>query len=200
MILIFAAMLVLASVPLSGGHLSRLTTLDLRRKGLLGAAMAIQFVVLGLPPTVLPVGVSAAFHVFSFMLGLGFVWANRRIRGIDVIALGGLSNLLAIATNGGVMPASRAALRAAGIPLSTHGAFRNSSAVTDPHLAWLGDVFAIPKGWPLANVFSVGDVLVIVGMAVVVHTTCGSLLVGTRDSGPERISHSIPAGADDSNL
>jgi hypothetical protein len=44
----------------------------------------------------------------------------------------------------------------------------------DPRLAFLGDVFAIPRGWPLANVFSVGDVLIAVGAVVAVHGICGS--------------------------
>jgi hypothetical protein len=44
----------------------------------------------------------------------------------------------------------------------------------DPRLAFLGDVFAIPRGWPLANVFSVGDVLIAVGVVVAVHGICGS--------------------------
>ena len=154
--------------------------------------MAIQFVVLGLLPTVLPEGVSAVFHVVSFGLGLGFVWANRRIPGIGVIALGGAANLVAIASNGGVMPASRAALRTAGISASTHGAFRNSAAVAHPHVAWLGDVFAIPKGWPLANVFSLGDALLIVGMAVLVHSVCGSRLVRRRKA-PESVAESTAA-------
>ena len=35
----------------------------------------------------------------------------------------------------------------------------NSGVLAAPRLAFLGDVFAIPAGWPLANVFSIGDVL-----------------------------------------
>jgi len=74
-------------------------------------------------------------------------------------ALGAALNLLAITANGGVIPASPAALAMAGLPVDEPG-FQSSTAVDDPRLAFLGDVFAIPASWPLSNVFSVGDVLI----------------------------------------
>jgi hypothetical protein len=40
----------------------------------------------------------------------------------------------------------------------------------------LGDVFYIPASWPLSNVFSVGDVLIALGVAWAVHGICGSRL------------------------
>jgi hypothetical protein len=39
-------------------------------------------------------------------------------------------------------------------------------------LPWLGDVFAIPKGWPLANVFSIGDVAMVIAIAYFAHAWC----------------------------
>jgi hypothetical protein len=67
------------------------------------------------------------------------------------------------------MPASRGALAAAGRAAETSG-FTNSTAVAHAHLAFLGDVFAVPTPLPLANVFSVGDVLLLVGAALLLHT------------------------------
>jgi hypothetical protein len=81
------------------------------------------------------------------------------------------------------MPASPAALVAAGLPVDEPG-FQNSTAVDDPRLAFLGDVFAIPASWPLSNVFSVGDVLIGVGLAWGVHRICGSRLVPRWRGGP----------------
>ena len=51
-------------------------------------------------------------------------------------------------------------------------AFENSAPVDDAHLAFLGDVFAVPAGWPLANVFSIGDVLIVIGAVALVHGAC----------------------------
>jgi hypothetical protein len=71
------------------------------------------------------------------------------------------------------MPASPEAVAAAGLPPDPPG-FANSAVLPDPRLAFLGDVFAIPRSWPLANVFSVGDVLIAVGAAAAVQGICGS--------------------------
>jgi MFS family permease len=68
----------------------------------------------------------------------------------------------------------------------------NSGAVADPKLWFLGDVFALPAGFPMANVFSVGDVLIVVGAFILVHCVCGSRLarpltgVGRRAHGSLR--------------
>jgi hypothetical protein len=41
-----------------------------------------------------------------------------------------------------------------------------------PHLGFLGDVLPMPSWMPLANVFSIGDVLIAVGVFVLVHGIC----------------------------
>ena len=40
--------------------------------------------------------------------------------------------------------------------------------VADPALRFLTDIFAIPAAIPLANVFSLGDVLIGIGVATVI--------------------------------
>ena len=44
----------------------------------------------------------------------------------------------------------------------------------------VGDVFAVPDGWPGANVFSVGDALMLLGALLVLHAATGSRLVAAR--------------------
>jgi hypothetical protein len=64
------------------------------------------------------------------------------------------------------MPADPGAARLAGIE---HGpGFSNSAIVGDPALRPLTDVFALPSPIPLANVFSVGDVLIGLGVAIAI--------------------------------
>jgi Family of unknown function (DUF5317) len=81
-------------------------------------------------------------HLASDALVGAFLVANPRLPGMPVLALGAGLNVLAIAANGGVMPASASALRIAGIDV-TDG-FANSAAVAHPHLLWLGDVIPVP--------------------------------------------------------
>lgn len=186
MILIVAFALIVATVPLFGGRLSRLARLDLQWRSLLYAGLGIQLVIIELLPSSFPG--TDVLHLASYGLAIAFLIANRRMPGMIVVALGALANVIAIAANGGVMPASPHALAVAGKSgASEH--FANSTAVRHPHLAFLGDVFAIPARFPLANVFSVGDVLLVIGGAVTVYVVCGSHL---SRRGTPRLADSPP--------
>ncbi|MBA2426322.1 MAG: DUF5317 family protein [Actinobacteria bacterium] len=57
--------------------------------------------------------------------------------------------------------------------------------MAEPNLLFLGDVFAWPVPLPLHNVFSAGDVCVVLGVALVLHQICGSRLA-TIGKGPRR--------------
>jgi hypothetical protein len=170
-LLIVLALVCVASVPLRGRSLSGL--LDLRLRGLWLVAVAL-LVQVGIT-TLFPGGdhaVHALLHVLSYGLAAAFVAANLRLPGMPVMAAGGLLNLIAIAANGGTMPASAGAMRAAG--LSAGAGFANSAAVAHPRLAGLGDVIPVPGPHLLANVLSVGDLVVYAGLLVLLHRTCAS--------------------------
>lgn len=180
MILVAFLALALALVPLAGGSLRRLGTLRLRAPGLLLLALASQVALIALPGpgTWWRVGLNVALYP----LGLAFVWLNRRVPGMRAIGLGAACNLVAILANGGVMPASAAAMRAAGIQAEP-GLFANSAVLEHPRLLFLGDVIAIPRPLPLANVLSVGDVIIALGAAYLLHRVSGSRLTPARRSG-----------------
>lgn len=63
------------------------------------------------------------------------------------------------------MPADPEALASLGKPVEDAA---NSIVAADPALWFLTDLFAMPTWLPLANVFSIGDVLIGVGIAVAV--------------------------------
>ena len=169
MLLVYAALLILATVPLAGGSLAALAAAPLRGAGIVLLALGAQILI----TTVFPgLGDDAfrAVHAATYGLLAWFLWLNRRLPGVWIIALGALCNAVAIVANGGVMPAAEPALATAGLPAQTPGEFANSAAVHTPVLGWLGDVFAVPEAWgPFANVFSVGDVIIAAGLAVALH-------------------------------
>jgi MFS family permease len=171
------------TVPMLGGRLMRLTELRFRHVGLLVAALGIQVVIISVAPQA-TAGLGAPLHLLTYALAAWFLVANRHVPGLLVIGVGGAVNFLAIAANGGVMPASRSALATAGLPVST-GEWENSAAMADARLGFLGDVFAVPGSLPLANVFSVGDILIVVGAGYLLHRVAGSRVVpsGERDPG-----------------
>jgi hypothetical protein len=171
--LIAVVVLAALTVPLAGGRLGALVEVRLRRVWAIFAGLGLEVVAMELPG--LPAGVRAALMVAAYPVLAVFLVANWRVPGIPVVALGGALNLLAIAVNAGVMPASPAALAGAGLDLDP-SEFHNSAALDDPRLAFLGDVFYIPAAWPLSNVFSVGDVLIALGVAWALHRVSGSRL------------------------
>ena len=174
MLLVIGAIVCVLSVPLARGSLGRLADLDVRAIWTVLAAAAIQVII-----TSAVRGGShelhVALHVVSYALVFWFLIANRHLRGLPVLAAGVVLNTVAIAANGGVMPATRFALRVSG--LDTSGGFANSTSLAHPKLQFLGDVIPVPGPWPIGNVLSVGDLLIFTGALILLHTACGSRLV-----------------------
>lgn len=169
MIMLAALLVGALTVPLAGGSLQRLEDPGFRTGWLLGASLAMQLAITTFWEV--PPGPSIALHLGSYVLAFVWVWRNRHVPGLWWIAVGGGANGLAIFANGGVMPASPAALALSGRG-GEAGEFSNSGAIEGgANLPWLGDVFAVPEAWPLSNVFSVGDVLLVIGGVVLLHAS-----------------------------
>jgi hypothetical protein len=182
MIIGLAYLLVLASVPLARGRLTGLADLQLRRPWRVLAAIAVQILVI----SVLPSGNHAfhtTLHIASYFFLGAFAFSNRHITGVPIIAFGGLLNFIAITANGGVMPADPDAIASLARALP-EGEFANSQVLPDAKLPFLGDVFATPASWPLHNVFSIGDGILLLGVAVLAHVACESRLVPRRFTTP----------------
>jgi len=106
------------------------------------------------------------------------VLRNVAVPGVAVIAIGAGCNLAAIVANGGWMPADPAALESIG---GLGPGYTNSIVVAEPALQPLTDLFALPAWLPFANVFSVGDVLIGIGIAV---TIALAMRVQPGEAGP----------------
>lgn len=107
-----------------------------------------------------------ALYVGSTLLVVIAVLRNVAIPGLPLVAVGAACNLSAIVANGGFMPASPAALAALGKSAPT--IYSNSAVVAQPALAPLTDVFALPLWLPWHNIFSIGDVILAVGVAMAI--------------------------------
>src|SRR5436305_10784266 len=150
--------------PLFGGRWSRLGRLRLRAVWLFYVAIALQLT--AFPVKVMPWHTSDRIGIvlwlISYALFAAAVAVNARMPGIPLIAAGLVSNLVAILSNGGHMPALPPALRAAGMHFAT-SPNRNSAVLRSPHVALLVDRRAAPAWGPWAVVFSVGDALIALG-------------------------------------
>ena len=151
---------------LAGGRLEALSTLRFRWGWVALAGLLIQVALFTPAGDALTGGLGPAIYVASTFAVFVAVVRNLRIPGMPLVALGSISNIAAITANGGFMPADPAALATAG--LDGPGSHTNSVVLENPALQPLTDIFAIPAGLPFANVFSIGDVLLGVGIVVVI--------------------------------
>jgi hypothetical protein len=175
MILGLLLLAALVTVPLARGRLTALADIRLRRPWLAVAGIATQIVIIEIVPSGIA-GLHEGVHLFSYVLLGAFGWSNRRIPGVPAMMLGGALNFIAIAANGGVMPADPdLAIKVAGAE-----GFVNAGALEHARLQFLGDVFATPDWFPLYNVFSVGDFLIVLGVVVLLHGVSGSRLIPRR--------------------
>ena len=174
MLLGLAILFCFLTVPPAGGRLARLGEVRLRAGWLVLVAIATQILIVSVAP-----GGSHGWHdeahLASYALLAAFAVVNASFPYLWLMAAGGLLNLIAIAANGGVMPADPDALAAAGLDQDSDE-FSNSAAVDAPRLRFLGDIFWVPDSWPASNVFSVGDVVLVVGAFLALHTVCRSRL------------------------
>lgn len=176
-------MFILYAIPIGivlgyllGGRLERLA--DLRFHWAALAILGLVSQVLLFSPFVATAigGAGPVAYVASTAAVFVAVLRNWRIPGMPIVITGAACNLIAIAANGGVMPADPAALASLGLP-PTEG-FSNSVVVGDPAVRLLTDVFAMPTVVPFANVFSIGDVLIGVGVALIIA-------IGMRTPAPD---------------
>ncbi|MGH9887308.1 MAG: DUF5317 domain-containing protein [bacterium] len=151
---------------LAGGSLGNLSGFRFRWAWLAVAGLAIQLALFTPTGDQVAGAAGPAIYVASTAAVFVAVLRNIRVPGMAVVALGSVSNLVAIAANGGAMPADPAALAIAG--LDGAGEHTNSVVLAEPAVRVLTDIFGIPAWLPFANVFSVGDVLIGLGIVIVI--------------------------------
>ena len=166
MFILYALPIGLLAGFLSGGRLAGLAELTFRWGWAIPAALLVQVVLFSDQVTSWIGSAGPPIYVVSTAAVFLAVLANRATPGMPIVALGAASNFAAIAANGGFMPADPGALQVLGRVEST--VYSNSAVVPDPQLAILTDLFALPTWLPFTNVFSVGDVLIATGVAVVI--------------------------------
>jgi hypothetical protein len=151
---------------LVGGSLGNLSRFRFRWAALAVAGLLVQVALFTQTGDQIAGSAGPAIYVGSTVAVFAAVLRNIRLQGMAVVALGSISNLVAVAANGGAMPADPGALAIAG--LDGAGEHTNSVVLAEPALRPLTDIFGIPAWLPFANVFSVGDVLIGVGIVIVI--------------------------------
>jgi hypothetical protein len=168
MFILYAVVIGLAVGLLGGGKLAAIADIRFRWAPLVMVGFLAQVLLFSDAVAARVGDLGPVLYVASTLLVVVAVVRNLAIPGLPLVALGAASNLVAIAANGGFMPASPAALAALGKDVPT--IYSNSAVVAQPALFPLTDVFALPMWLPFHNIFSVGDVILAVGVAFVIAT------------------------------
>ena len=162
---------------LRGGRLSRFAEAELRKVGWIILSFGIRFALsYAAGSTALPASIAALAHISAYGMIIYAVVCNRRLRGMLTIGVGTALNLAVIAANGGKMPIGMEGLRRAGLDLlpsfqaiAAGSSFTHQIVGDGTRVAFLGDVLCIPRPlWP-PTVFSVGDILVVLGAFALVQ-------------------------------
>jgi hypothetical protein len=171
MVVLYGLLIGLAVGWLRAGSISRVPDLRFTWSSLAVCGLAIQ-VLLFLPPVAESIGIlGRPVYLSSTVAVFAFVLLNLRVPGMPLLAVGALSNLVAILANGGAMPVDPAA--AAALGHVSGAAFNNTFATDHAVLRPLTDIFALPRWLPAANVVSIGDLLISIGMAWTVVAAFG---------------------------
>jgi hypothetical protein len=180
-------MLLLYAIPVgilaglaSGGAIARLAATRIRLAPLALSGLLFQLLLFS-PPVAsvlaLAGGVGPMLYVGSTVLVLVALAFNVSQSGFRLILAGAALNLVAIVANGGYMPASPDAWAALHGATAIPANLLTNSTIAAPTtaLAFLGDIFYVPRPLPLANIFSIGDALIAAGGAwFIARTMAGS--------------------------
>ena len=169
---------------LLGGRLSGLGTIRIRWAAAALVGLLAQVVLFFGPVAERVEAFGGVVYIGSTMLVLAVVLRTLSVSGLPLVAVGTAANLAAILANGGSMPASPGALALVG-----HGVndgYSNSAVVADPALWVLTDILALPAPLPFANVLSVGDILIGVGVAWAI---VAAMRAGALGNLPTRYPH-----------
>jgi hypothetical protein len=188
----------LALAVVLGGRPSRLASVRLRLSTLVLLALGLQLVVFTGLGAGIPADVGEVLHVGSYALLIAFAVANLHIRALVPVLLGVSLNAVAIAVNGGHMPISKAAADSVGDIEATTlsagaGHLETNVSLGAQHLRFLGDIFALPPEIPLANTFSIGDLLI--GFGMIAFLVVSSLDRGEKTLSPSRMLEPLRIGS-----
>lgn len=175
MILILVIFIGIAIGRLLGGRIRGLSDLRLRYVWLPAVLFTVQAVLIKTPLREFgwALLLTPLMVIATYVVLLGWLLLNRTSPGIPLVLAGTILNLSVIAANGGYMPVTLEAIERAG-----HGdriliqegrtyvaGSKDVVLETNETVLWpLSDILVLPDDFPLAATFSVGDILIAVGV------------------------------------
>ena len=156
---------------LRNGKLSSLSQISLKKIELILLACLIQagLIFLGSKKVKFVLDYSSYMIIFSYIVLLLAVWYNKKLKGINFIALGIIFNFIVIVANGGHMPVLLSSLYKAGLNdfalVLKEGTYVTHTLISEKTLfRFLADVIPLSPPFPDPSVVSAGDFLMFYGV------------------------------------
>ena len=158
---------------------SQIAAIPLRWAWLALLAVVLQIPLLRAPfaPTE-QVRLQQALFLVSHLLLLVFVWQNRRLLAVQILGVGVICNLLVTLVNGGFMPISPETLVQINPGSSAeqwtigyhYGRSKDVILLRGETRLWmLSDMLVLPPPFPWPTAFSLGDLLLSIGIVVLLQ-------------------------------
>jgi Family of unknown function (DUF5317) len=111
---------------------------------------------------------SGSIYVVVYIVGLIFLFLNRKNPGFILISIGVFLNFIVMVLNGGRMPVSveaSAVLDPGYIQALKESLYAKHTMLTSTtHLGFLGDVIPISDPYPRTQIISIGDIIMNIGI------------------------------------
>ncbi|CAN5684448.1 hypothetical protein BH18CHL1_BH18CHL1_10290 [soil metagenome] len=194
MLLLYAIPLGLLAGLLAGGRIAPLANVRFQWGPVALAGLLFQLALFSEPLASQVGHAGPGLYVASTAVVLLVILRNISAAGMSVISAGALFNLAAIVANGGQMPADPAAVVAlTGRPVIGVDSFTNSAlAGAGTALPFLGDTMVFPRPLPLANVFSIGDLLIGLGAVLFLVRTMRQTTPATSTTSRRSVTWRVP--------
>jgi hypothetical protein len=169
MLLALLVAIVAAGIAVArGGSLDNLARTKFEWTPVLFGALALQIVFEIWTPKSFGPGMRLAITLLSIAGVLLFLLLNRSLPGAVIAAVGLGLNVLVISVNG-AMPVSLHAARIAGISFSSFDnlGIKHEILTSATKLPWIADILPVPH---TQKIFSVGDVFLAAGLAVLAYS------------------------------
>jgi hypothetical protein len=111
--------------------------------------------------------ISEYFFLGVYVIGMYFLWVNRKLSGFNYILIGVFLNFLVMSINGGRMPVSMEAaltLDPFYSDVLKNGIYAKHQLLTGTtRLGLLGDIIPLSSPYPRNQVISIGDIIMNIG-------------------------------------
>jgi hypothetical protein len=150
------------------GNLRALAQLKLKWGWIFPLLLVVELTVFSLQNNSKFLGnISGYIYILVYVLGLLFLFMNRKNSGFSFILIGVFLNFLVMVLNGGRMPVSLSAasiLDPGYLDVLKEELYAKHTTLTDStRLGFLGDVIPITNPYPRTQIISIGDIIMNIG-------------------------------------